>query len=148
MNKYQEALNRLAHSQMVDDDPFDSGVYSIEDLRSDVEVIQELVDKSKLISTVENIQKWFVDKDLEDADPKLQLEKLQEENQELIEAFKNDDFENIKEEIADMIIVLIGMTLQLDLIFSEILEAGYDKIKNRKGKTINGTFVQEAKLKR
>ncbi|MDI9472207.1 MAG: MazG nucleotide pyrophosphohydrolase domain-containing protein [Bacillota bacterium] len=53
---------------------------------------------------------------------------------------------NVKMEFGDVMVTMIIMAKQLDIDLAECLEMAYEKIKDRKGKTINGTFVKEADL--
>lgn len=53
---------------------------------------------------------------------------------------------NMKLEMGDIFVTLIILCEQLNLDPVECLEKAYKKIKSRKGKTINGTFVKEADL--
>ena len=72
-----------------------------------------------------------------------QIIKLQEEVGELCSAFlKQNDLE-IYDAIGDIQVVLIILCEQLDIDYEKALESAYNVIKNRKGKTINGTFIKE-----
>lgn len=53
------------------------------------------------------------------------------------------DQEYMELEMGDIIVTLIILCKQLDINFVECLEMAYNKIKDRKGKTINGIFVKE-----
>lgn len=61
-----------------------------------------------------------------------------------------DDFSYISEdlmfEMGDIIVTLIILCEQLDIDPAECLEMAYEKIKDRKGKTIDGTFVKAEDL--
>ena len=54
---------------------------------------------------------------------------------------------NMKLEMGDILVTLIILCDQLNLDPIECLYRAYNKIKDRKGKTINGTFVKEGDLK-
>lgn len=56
------------------------------------------------------------------------------------------DQEYMELEMGDIFVTLIILCEQLNLDPVECLEKAYNKIKSRKGKTINGTFVKEADL--
>lgn len=60
--------------------------------------------------------------------------------------FTPDTFYNMKLEMGDIIVTLIILCEQLDIEPMECLELAYEKIKNRHGKTIDGTFVKEEDL--
>lgn len=96
-----------------------------------------------MLNLIRNVEKWFVDRKLDTLDGTGQLEKLQEEVQELLDA------ENRADEIdavGDITVVLIGYCMQRELVFEDCLQSAYDEIKDRKGKVINGVFVKEANL--
>tara|TARA_R100000951_G_scaffold95371_1_gene84382 strand:+ start:319 stop:840 length:522 start_codon:yes stop_codon:yes gene_type:complete len=72
-----------------------------------------------------------------------QFMKLTEEVGELANAIlKKDPYETI-DAIGDIQVVLIILCEQLDLNINKCLESAYDEIKDRKGKTVNGTFIKE-----
>lgn len=52
-----------------------------------------------------------------------------------------------RDDIGDMIVVLINIAERNGYTIEECLEQAYNDIKDRKGKMINGTFVKEADLK-
>lgn len=52
----------------------------------------------------------------------------------------------MKLEFGDVIVTLIILSKQLGIDFEECLELAYLKIKNRKGKTIDGKFVKQEDL--
>ena len=58
--------------------------------------------------------------------------------------------EEIKErmelEYGDILITLIILSYQIGIDSIECLDMAYDKIKDRKGKTINGQFIKEEDL--
>lgn len=72
-----------------------------------------------------------------------QLIKLSEEVGELGSAFLKNDFKEIKDAIGDIQIVLMILSEQLGIDYNQCLEDAYNVIKNRTGKTINGTFVKD-----
>ena len=109
---------------------------------------------------IENVEQWFVDRNLDTLDGTGQLSKLQEEVDELKEAFwkqyATDDHSidyrceyRCEEEdaVGDIMVVLIGYCMQRDIDIIEALQLAYSEIKDRKGKVINGVFVKEADLK-
>lgn len=53
---------------------------------------------------------------------------------------------NLKLEMGDILVTLIILSKQLDIDLVECLEMAYNKIKYRKGKTIDGVFVKEEDL--
>lgn len=60
--------------------------------------------------------------------------------------FTPDTFHKMKLEMGDIIVTLIILCEQLDIDPTECLEMAYKKIKDRQGKTIDGTFVKEEDL--
>ena len=72
-----------------------------------------------------------------------QLIKLSEEVGELGSAYLKNEFNEIKDAIGDIQIVLMILSEQLAIDYNQCLEDAYNVIKNRKGKTINGTFVKD-----
>ena len=55
--------------------------------------------------------------------------------------------ENMHLEMGDIFVTLIILCDQLNMDPIECLDRAYNKIKDRKGKTINGTFIKEGDLK-
>lgn len=53
---------------------------------------------------------------------------------------------NLMLEMGDIFVTLIILCEQLNISLQTCLAMAYDKIKDRKGKTINGTFVKEEDL--
>lgn len=53
---------------------------------------------------------------------------------------------NMVTEMGDIFVTLIILCKQLDMVPVKCLELAYKKIKDKKGKTINGTFVKEEDL--
>jgi NTP pyrophosphatase (non-canonical NTP hydrolase) len=71
-----------------------------------------------------------------------QFIKLTEEVGELASALlKKDPYETI-DAIGDIQVVLIILCEQLGINMNDCLESAYNEIKERKGKTINGTFIR------
>ena len=54
--------------------------------------------------------------------------------------------EDMQLEMGDIIVTLIILCKQLGIEPQECLELAYDKIKDRKGKTINGCFIKAEDL--
>lgn len=105
---------------------------------------------------IKNVEQWFVDRNLVSLDGTGQLAKLQEEVDELKEAFwkqvptnGHDIGYRCEEEdaVGDIMVVLIGYCMQRGIDINEALQLAYSEIKDRKGKVINGVFVKEADLK-
>lgn len=53
---------------------------------------------------------------------------------------------DIRDPIADMLVVLINIAERNKLTLQECLEVGWNEIKNRKGEMRNGIFIKEEDL--
>lgn len=94
--------------------------------------------------TMKAIISWANDRNIiQGSTPKFQLIKLDEELGEVIEAVDEDNLQHIIEEIGDMIVVLTIMCEMYKITIPQCAEVAYKKIKNRKGKMIDGIFVKE-----
>lgn len=91
------------------------------------------IEREELIRLVQN---WFVERGLDTLDGSGQLIKLQEEVDELKEAYIQINLDEEIDAVGDITVVLIGYCMQR-------LESAYHEIKDRKGKVINGVFVKE-----
>lgn len=106
-------------------------------------------------ATEQDVLKWAREKEiLFKENISKQLIKFKEEADELIEATLNyiedDTTENKKAarlEHGDVQVTLALLANMLNSTNGQCFEMAYNKIKNRKGKTINGTFVKEQDLK-
>lgn len=92
---------------------------------------------------IEKIKQWVIDRNLQTADPKVQMCKTIEELGELARAINKNDVEGQMDGIGDTVVTLICISQQLDLDFNKCLEYAYNEIKDRKGKMIDGIFVKE-----
>ena len=101
-------------------------------------------------STVDKVIQWAKDKGIANYENRFRqydklLEEVKELGDEMGEELINDaDIESIKLEIGDCMVVLTILCQQYGLNSRDCLKAAYEKIKDRKGKTINGTFVKDA----
>ena len=75
-----------------------------------------------------------------------QLDKLQEEVNELDEELFNENGEKAKDELGDCLVVLTVIAEFLGTTPEECLQRAYDKISKRKGKMVGGVFVKEEDL--
>ena len=98
------------------------------------------------MKVIEKIKQWVIDRNLQTADPKVQMCKTVEELGELARAINKGDVAEQIDGIGDVVVTLVCISQQLGLDFIECVEAAYDEIKDRKGKMINGTFVKEDDL--
>lgn len=116
-------------------------------IRKDNKMIEEMNKEMNFEDLKENVEKWANDKDLIKFENRFkQFEKVVEEVFELKEEIIQDDKDNMKLEFGDVVVTLIILSRQLNIDFEECLELAYLKIKNRKGKTIDGKFVKEEDL--
>lgn len=89
------------------------------------------------------VEQWFIDRGLDKRDGSGQLEKLQEEVDELKQAYIEVNRDEEIDAVGDILVVLIGYCLQRDLDIEECLSVAYNVIKNRTGKVVNGVFVKD-----
>ena len=78
--------------------------------------------------------------------PTAQMVKLMEEVGELANGINKDREGQIIDSIGDIYVVLVILCMQLDLDINGCIKAAYEKIKNRKGKLVDGLFVEEEDL--
>lgn len=69
--------------------------------------------------------------------------KLLEESGELAGAVLKNNRPEIKDALGDVYVVLVILSKQLGLCLNCAVKSAYNEIKDRKGKTIGGTFVKE-----
>lgn len=91
---------------------------------------------------IKQTEQWFIDRNMHTLDGKGQLTKLQEEVNELIDAYNRSRTEEI-DAVGDIMVVLIGYCMQRGLSLKDCLETAYNEIKSRKGKVIDGVFIKE-----
>lgn len=96
---------------------------------------------------INQVEQWSIDKDLHKANPDRQALKFYEEAGEVAAALSRDDKEALMDGIGDTVVTLIILAQQHGMTLERCLQYAYDEIKDRKGKTINGTFVKESDLK-
>lgn len=98
-----------------------------------------------LLENVNRIKHWHHDRNLIDgSDDKTQFAKLIQEAGELSDNIcKGKD---IKDDIGDMIVVLINIAERNNISLSECLECAWEDIKDRKGMMRDGVFIKEDDL--
>ncbi len=91
---------------------------------------------------VKKVEQWHYDRNLIDgATDKDQVLKLLQELGELSDnVCKGND---IRDDIGDMLVVMINILARNKLTLEECLEVAYDDIKDRKGRMVDGIFVKE-----
>nr|UWD71513.1 MAG: MazG-like family protein [Bacteriophage sp.] len=100
---------------------------------------------------ITKINHWADERNLKQADPKIQWMRVTEEVGEIRDVLlKPTKFTEpqaaLKDAIGDTLVTIIVLAHQLDLDVTECLGIAYEEIKNRNGKMINGTFVKEEDL--
>ena len=88
------------------------------------------------------IAQWHKDRNLiEGSTDKDQYLKLIQEAGELSDSLCKQ--KDIRDDVGDMMVVLINIMVRNNLTMRECLAVAYDDIKDRKGKMIDGVFVKE-----
>ena len=98
-----------------------------------------------ILTWIERTKQWHRDRNLiEGATDKDQVCKLIQEVGELSDnVCKNRD---IRDDIGDIMVVLINIAERNNLSLTECLEVAYNDIKDRKGRMVDGIFVKESDL--
>lgn len=92
------------------------------------------------------IEDWHVARNLIDGSTdQAQYVKLIEEAGELAGNIARR--RDIKDDIGDMVVVLINIAKRNNLKLEDCMEAAWNDIKHRKGKMVEGVFIKEADLK-
>ena len=92
---------------------------------------------------IENVSQWAADKDiLKKENASKQLLKVLEEVGETAGALLKSKNDEVKDGIGDSFVTLIILAKQLGLEPADCLEAAWNEIKDRTGKTVNGVFVK------
>ncbi len=94
------------------------------------------------INFEELISQWHKERNLIDGSTdKDQYLKLIQEAGELSDSIcKGKD---IRDDVGDMMVVLINIMVRNNLTIDECLSKAYDDIKDRKGKMVDGVFIKE-----
>jgi NTP pyrophosphatase (non-canonical NTP hydrolase) len=94
-----------------------------------------------ILNTIQKIREWHYDRNLIlGASDKDQVCKLIQEVGELSDSVcKGQD---VRDDIGDIIVVLINIAERNSLTLTECLEVAYTDIKDRKGKMVDGIFVK------
>ena len=113
--------------------------------------IPYLLGYDTLTDLVAKINEWADERNLKQADPKIQWMRITEEVGEIRDVLlKPTKFTDpqmaLKDAVGDTLVTIIVLAHQLDLDVTECLSIAYEEIKNRKGKMVNGTFVKEEDL--
>ena len=93
---------------------------------------------------IENVRVWADQKNLlKKENSKAQMLKVLEEIGETAGALLKKNNKELIDGLGDSFVTLIILCYQLDLEPKDCLQAAWNEIKNRKGKTVNGTFIRE-----
>lgn len=97
---------------------------------------------------IDNITQWADDRGiLVPNNAPQQTMKIMEELGETAGAIlKNKEKSEIIDGIGDTLVTVIILAKQLGLNPTECLESAWNEIKDRKGKTVNGTFIKQEEL--
>lgn len=101
---------------------------------------------NKMNQLIKQVEQWSIDKNLHNGNPDRQALKFYEEAGEVAAALTRENIEALKDGIGDAVVTLIILAQQHDFTLHECLQTAYDEIKDRKGKTINGSFIKESDL--
>lgn len=113
--------------------------------------IDDVSVKDTFTDLITKINHWADERNLKQADPKIQWMRITEEVGEIRDVLLkptkfNEPQIALKDAIGDTLVTIIVLAHQLDLDVTECLSIAYEEIKNRKGKMVNGTFVKEEDL--
>lgn len=90
------------------------------------------------------VEQWAVDKGINKPENATkQMLKVMEEVGETAGALAKNNTEELKDGIGDSFVTLIIFAQQCGFSAEECLQAAYDVIKNRTGKTVNGVFIKD-----
>jgi NTP pyrophosphatase (non-canonical NTP hydrolase) len=93
------------------------------------------------------VERWAHDRNLiEGTTPDKQFIKLVEEIGEVAETLAKDKPHNFKLEMGDMLVVMTILAAQKGTNLNECLALAWNKIKDRKGRMVEGYFVKEDDL--
>ena len=94
------------------------------------------------------IEEWSKDRELDRADPMVQMVKLIEEVGELASGLNKNNGPLIIDSVGDIFVVLTIMCQQLNISLPYCVESAYKQIRNRKGKLIKGVFVKDEDIRK
>ena len=97
---------------------------------------------------IDNITQWADDKGIlsrENA-PKQSMKVMEELGETMGAILKGKKTDEVIDGIGDILVTVIILSKQLGLNPTECLESAWNEIKDRKGKTVNGTFIKQEEL--
>lgn len=95
---------------------------------------------------VYKIEKWSIERGLDQQNPDKQLHKLVEELGELAGGYSRKNTSVVADSLGDMFVVMTILCQQLNLDIQDCVEVAVNEIEGRKGKMVDGVFVKEADL--
>jgi len=103
-------------------------------------------ESKKTMTTEEKVIEWAIEKGIYSPDNiKNQTLKMTAEAGELADAVLKGDADEIKMEAGDVLVTLTLICGLKGYSLEDALQAAYNKIKDRKGKTVNGNFIKSEK---
>lgn len=91
----------------------------------------------------QNVTEWAKEKHLLTfKNYKTQFIKVVEETGELGKALLEQDHWETLDALGDVMVTLVILANQIGIKLSDAMQAAWNEIKDRKGKTINGTFIK------
>ena len=97
---------------------------------------------------IDNITQWADDKGIlvPNNAPQQTMKTMEELGETAGAILKNKEKSEIIDGIGDTLVTVIILAKQLGLNPTECLESAWNEIKDRKGKTVDGTFIKEEEL--
>lgn len=97
---------------------------------------------------IDNITQWADDKGILVSDniPQQTMKVMEELGETAGAILKNKKTDEVIDGIGDILVTVIILSKQLGLDPTECLEHAWNEIKDRKGKTVNGTFIKQEEL--
>lgn len=106
--------------------------------------VYDHADKPKIFALSSLIEEWAEEKGiLSKATPLTQAIKTKEEVDELYRAILDENRDEIKDAIGDIMVTLIIQCKMQGMDLEDCLESAYNVIKNRTGKMVDGFFVKD-----
>ena len=95
-----------------------------------------------------NVRSWASERGLtNNGNQSRQALKLMEECGELASALARNNKREAVDAIGDIIVVLTILAEQINVPVEDCMQAAWQEIKDRKGKTVDGIFLKEGDLK-
>ena len=94
---------------------------------------------------IENITQWADDKGIlfPENTPQQSMKVMEELGETMGAILKQKKTDEVIDGIGDIFVTVIILSKQLGLDPTECLESAWNEIKDRKGKTVDGTFIRE-----